>query len=630
MCGIAGVIHSNPQEINLNRLRRMTDVIQHRGPDGEGQWIGDNGNVGFGHRRLSILDLSDAGAQPMSFGNGRYCITFNGEIYNYLEIKNSLIHKGYVFSSGTDTEVLLALYDLKREQCLHDLDGMFAFAIYDAKTETVFCACDRFGEKPFFYSYKPGQYFIFGSEMKVLWAAGIPKEINNNMLFNYISFNMLENADNKKETFYENIYRLENAHYLTVSVDDLKLEKRQYWDINFTYVDASITLPQATAKFQELFYNSVKRRLRSDVPVGSSLSGGLDSSLIVCVANELLKENNSKSKTFSARFPGFVKDEGYYMQKVIDHTNVEPHFTYPDDTNLLNKIEEIYYHQEEPFGSASICVQYEVMKLAKDNGVIVLLDGQGADEILAGYHHYYDTFFRELKKEDKQKHGIALTEYQNLHQENNISSKNNGRGISPVMQNKFSSIIDPLRNIKHQVKQIVRPAFSHDFYAGYASKSYLKSNFPSYAETSLNGALYYNTFVRGLTELLRYADRNSMAHSREVRLPFLSHELVEFLFTLPADFKIRNAWTKYIMRLSFEDILPAEITWRKDKIGYEPPQKAWMENKQVKEAIQGSKEMLVNKGILHKRLLDVSPKGVEANTKGDNSWQYWMAANLFL
>ncbi len=627
MCGIAGIISLDPSMVTVDRLKLMTDSIEHRGPDGHGHWISNSGNVGLGHRRLSIIDLSTHGAQPMHFAESRYSITFNGEIYNYLEIKKYLLSKGYVFTSASDTEVLLALFDLKREKCLEDLDGMFAFVIYDKKEHTVFCARDRFGEKPFFYAHKPGEYFFFGSEMKALWAGGIPKDINNTMLYHYISYGILENANDKGETFYNGIRRLENAHYMYVNLENLTIQKSSYWDIDILNVDDNISITQASSKFQELFYNSVKRRLRSDVPVGSSLSGGLDSSLVVCVIDELIKGTSIKQKTFSARFPGFHKDEGSYMEMVVKKTGADAFYTYPNDAGLIEKLNKIAYHQEEPVGSASICVQYDVMKLAKDNGVIVLLDGQGADEILAGYHNYYNPYFQELRLKDKSQYHIEIANYSKLHPNGHVNTSI-AADLKKHIWNAFPALLEPYFKIKNNVREFINPIFNQDFRTHFSDSSYLENNLIS-SNNSLSASLYNSTMVKGLSELLRYADRNSMAHSREVRLPFLSHELVEFLFTLPAGYKIHRGWTKYIMRKSFENILPSKITWRKDKIGFEPPQKSWMDSSSVKDVIQNRKELLVKKNILNKKVLEQQPMSGAANDLGDNNWQYWMAGNLF-
>ena len=383
MCGIAGIISVNPNEISTQRLKSMTDAIAHRGPDGDGHWISANGKVGLGHRRLSIIDLSHEADQPMHYLD-RYSLVFNGEIYNYLELKETLVKQGYQFHTQSDTEVLIALFDKHREHCLSLLDGMFAFVLYDQVENMAFIVRDRFGEKPFFYSFKEGQYFLFGSEMKALWAGGIKKEVSNRMLFNYLSLGYIENPEDLSETFYEQCTRLEHGHYLMLNIETLTMVQHKYYDINWKQIDYSITLEKAKEKFQSLFYTSVQRRLRSDVTVGSSLSGGLDSSLVVCVIDELKKASSQKQNTFSAVFPGYKKDERRYMDYVIAKTSVEPHFVTPDDNGLLNDIEKLSWHQEEPYGSASIYAQYCVMRLAKEHQVTVLLDGQGADEILAG------------------------------------------------------------------------------------------------------------------------------------------------------------------------------------------------------------------------------------------------------
>ncbi len=622
MCGIAGIITKDTSELTIDRLKKMTDIIAYRGPDGDGQWISADGQVGLGHRRLSIIDLSHEADQPMHY-LGRYSIVFNGEIYNYIELKETLIKQGYSFKTQSDTEVLMALYDRDKENCLQLLDGMFSFVLYDAQENNVFCARDRFGEKPFFYSYEKGKYFLFGSEMKCLWAGGIAKEVNNKMLFNYLSFGYIENPEDLSETFYTNCTRLEHSHYIKISLDTLEINIQKYYDIDWKNTDNSISIEQAKSTFHELFYTSIKRRLRSDVTVGSSLSGGLDSSLVVCIIDELKKGTNQKQNTFSAVFPGFKKDERKFMDYVIAKTNVEPHFVSPNDEGLINDIEKLSWHQEEPYGSASIYAQYCVMRTAKENNVTVLLDGQGADEILAGYHGYYTPFFNELKKLNKGEYSKQNKSYLNLHSNNSINGitkKTLGdrvRDISP-------SIVKPVKMLKNALLHIKNPVFNKDFYNQYKNDIFKTpgSNF-----STLNESLYNSTMKSGIQQLLRYADRNSMAHSREVRLPFLSHELVEFLFSLPATFKINEGWTKWIMRETF-DILPQEIGWRTDKIGYEPPQKSWMESEIMKNKVNHSKELLIKNNYFNKSILDEKVNTQDTGDLRKNSWGYLMAASV--
>ena len=497
MCGIAGIVSKNHTEISKDRLKGMTDIISHRGPDGEGQWISENGMVGLGHRRLSIIDLSHEADQPMHYLD-RYSIVFNGEIYNYIELRATLLTQGYQFKTQSDTEVLMALYDRDKEQCLQLLDGMFSFVLYDSKENLIFCARDRFGEKPFFYSYEKGAHFLFGSEMKCLWEGGVPKEVNNRMLFNYLSYGYIENPEDLSETFYNNCIRLPQAHYLTFSLATLEINIIKYYDIDWKNVDHTITVAQAKEKFHELLYTSVNRRLRSDVAVGSSLSGGLDSSLIVCIIDELRKGNGLKQNTFSAVFPGFKKDERRYMDYVIATTNVEPHFVTPSDSGLIDDIEKLSWHQEEPYGSASIYVQYCVMQLAKRENVTVLLDGQGADEILAGYHPYYIQFHNELRKSNPALYKAEKPAYTELHKDNLINPSVNS-GFQNVVKKHFPKTAGNLRKYYQYFAQARKNEFDKDFFQEYYKQSYNIN----YHFEGLNHALYSSTCVKGLHELLR-------------------------------------------------------------------------------------------------------------------------------
>jgi asparagine synthase (glutamine-hydrolysing) len=596
MCGISGIIQFDNKVIDVKQLQKMTDIIAHRGPDGEGQWISKNGNVALGHRRLSIIDLSHEANQPMHYLQDRYTIVFNGEIYNYIELKETLLKQGYQFKTKSDTEVLMALYDKHKEQCLQLLDGMFSFVIFDTKENIVFCARDRFGEKPFFYSYKKGAYFYFGSEMKCLWAGGIKKEPNNRMLFNYLSFGYHDNPADNSETFFQDCTRLPHSNYMVIDLNTNTLEIKKYFNINPNNVNNSITTKEASEKFIELFNQSIFRRLRSDVPVGSSLSGGLDSSLVVCTINDLKKGTNQIQKTFSAVFPGFAKDESKFIEYVLNKTNVEPHFVTPSDEDFLTDIEKLSWHQEEPYGSASIYIQYKVMELARNNNVTVLIDGQGADEILAGYHHYYLSFFNELKKNNKKDYDFQKQHYLNLHSNNTINSYQK-KSIGNKIRNISPEIVKPLKKLKVAFNQLVNPILNRDFYEAYKNQIFTTSGFEF---SNLNNALYNSTLESGqLQQLLRFADRNSMAHSLEVRLPFLNHELVEFLFSLPATMKMNLGWTKWIMRETFKT-LPEEISWRKDKIGFEAPQKNWMQSPKIQNKIGDNFATLANKGILNK------------------------------
>lgn len=591
----------------------MTKAVEHRGPDGDGHWINPDGKIGLGHRRLAIIDLSREADQPMKYLDGRYSLIFNGEIYNYIELKERLIKKGYQFKTTSDTEVLLALFDEKKERCLDDLDGMFAFAIWDEKEQKLFCARDRFGEKPFYYAIKDGAFY-FASEMKALWAAGIRRETNNKMLFNYLLNGILYNPNDLSETFFEGITKLKAGHFFYITPDDVMPAPKKYWNINYAKTPAIISETDAIEGFRELFFESISRRLRSDVTVGSSLSGGLDSSAVVCVIDRLRENSAQKQATFSARFPGFAKDEGKFMQLVIDQTRVDPHFVFPDENGLIEDFETLCRHQEEPFGSASIYAQFCVMRLAKENDVTVLLDGQGADEILAGYLPYFTYYFKQLRRENKMLYKTEKKAYDGIHNVPEVSGIKNIGG--QILQNYFPPALQTkIRRFKKKFASRSRPFLNQDFFREYAGEDFYL-NF-DYAR-SLNHALYQSTLQGGLEELLRYADRNSMAHSREVRLPFLSHKLVEFIFELPDNFKIRNGVTKSLMRISLADILPAGIINRMDKIGYEPPQANWLKIPAITEKVSASVNNLIDNKILDK-------EAIKTSENSDTAWKLLMA-----
>jgi asparagine synthase (glutamine-hydrolysing) len=625
MCGIAG-IYSASNSIDVSHVQVMTNAIAHRGPDGEGHWINQDGSVALGHRRLSIIDLSTDASQPMHYADGRYTITFNGEIYNYIELKEELVKAGFKFKSHSDTEVLMALYMLKGEKCLDELDGMFSFAIWDEKEKRLFCARDRFGEKPFYYHWLPGKLFVFGSEMKELWAYGIPKKRNERMLMNFLMNKYcLDNYKNPSETFFQGIEKLEPGHFLIVD-QNIKLTKKKYWDIDLTRVNEEISFEEASAKFNDLMLRSVSLRLRSDVPVGSSLSGGLDSSTIVCLIDKINKERKVVQKTFSARFKNFAKDEGVFMQKVIDATAVDPYFTWPNEESFVSNFEKLCYHQEEPFGGGSIFAQWKVMELAQKNGVVVLLDGQGADEILAGYHYYFPTYLNGLSKSGSSLYESELKAYRSMHNPSFAGFVQ--RSTNPQKQ-KLSGVKEGVKNLLRPIYRTLVPVedsrlrfeeggfLSKEFVSGFKNSDYITSRF----DGNLREQLYWNTKVNGLQDLLRFADRNSMAHSREVRLPFLNHQLVEFLYTLPDRYKIHDGWTKYILRKTYDTLLPHEIAWRVDKIGYEPPQKKWMENSKIRELVGDSISILEREKI-------INPERTE-NTLDTNWGALVVASTLF-
>jgi len=604
----------------------MTDALAHRGPDGEGLWQNETGNVLFGHRRLSIIDLSDAGHQPMHLTPAlsihregeapRYTIIHNGEIYNYIELREELQKNGYVFRSKTDTEIIAAAYDHWGDECVEYFDGMFAFAIWDEKEKELFAARDRFGEKPFFYFFD-GQKFLFASEMKALWAAGIERMPNQKMLFNFITIGYTDNPANFHETFFENISKLPAATFLKYNTVNNKLVLEKYWDIDFEEQDKKITDHEALEQFNHLFSISVQRRLRSDVAIGTSLSGGLDSSSVVAAAAPFTT-HDSRFTSFTAVFPEFEKDESVFSKQVADKFGLQQFTTNISAAEMLNDWEKLCQQQEEPFGSASIYAQYKVFELAKQHNIKVLLDGQGADETLAGYHKYYKWYWQELFRNRR----LFRSKELKAAKEMGVGEKFGFKNIIAAYFPAFATIT--LEN-QYLLKALKHEDLTKDFVKLQSKEAYYTT--PDHF--TLNGVLHFNTCTHGLEELLRYADRNSMAHGREVRLPFLSHELVEFVFSLPAKFKIRNGWTKWLLRTSMNEKLPETITWRKDKVGFEPPQLQWMQDKKLQEMIQDAKNKLVNEKILKPEVLNkkIIPKA--AHEADNYDWRYLSASLLF-
>jgi len=404
--------------------------------------------------------------------------------------------------------VIAAAYDCWQEDCVDRFDGMFAFAIWDEKEKYLFAARDRFGEKPFFYHFN-GNQLLFASEMKALWAAGVTRTLNQKMLFNFITIGYTDNPAQPGETFYENISKLPPAtilHFDTVK-NELVIEK--YWDLDAETENKKITDEEAIREFDHLFSTSVKRRLRSDVPVGTSLSGGLDSSSVVAAASRF-RVPQSPFTAFTALFPGFEKDEGQFAEQVASRFSLRSYTVNVSAEGMINDWEKLCYHQEEPFGSASVYAQYKVYELAKQYSTKVLLDGQGADETLAGYHKYYKWYWQELFRKRKLYRSKELSTAKE-------TGVRDGFGFKNMIAAYFPGFATVALENQYLLKAIKHEDLTKDFVKLQSKEAYYTT--PDHF--TLNGVLYFNTCIHGLEELLRYADRNAMAHGREVRLPFV-------------------------------------------------------------------------------------------------------------
>jgi asparagine synthase (glutamine-hydrolysing) len=529
----------------------MSERIAHRGPDGSRIVVRDD-RVGLAHRRLAIIDLSDAAAQPMRSPSGAE-VVYNGEIYNYVELRAELTALGVGFQTESDTEVLLAAYDQWGTACLEYLNGMFAFALYDPRRGMLFAARDRFGEKPFYYHHTADGQFVFASEIKALLAhPSVPCRPHMGSIFRFLRY---KETDRDPDTFFEGIRALAAAHFLTLDVNDGHLELHRYWSLADTPID-----PRPRAElvegFRDLLASSIRIRLRSDVPVGSSLSGGLDSSAVVGFIARACGVTNQH--TFSARFPGHPLDEGRYIGDVVAFTGAIGHEVVadPDAAELARTA----WHQEQPFLSLSIFAQWSVMRLARDAGVTVLLDGQGADETLGGYHFYLGAHYRDLFRRGR---WLRLAREASAYADQN--------GLRRLRALSYYAL--PVEVARQAKRFVPARGVSRDFVAVHGG---MQEALPRAYRDELRQALYASATSTMLPTLLRYADRNSMAFSREVRLPYLDHRLVEFAFALPSELRLQGATTKLILRDAMREYLPDSVRARLDKIGYAPPQRAWL------------------------------------------------------
>jgi asparagine synthase (glutamine-hydrolysing) len=508
----------------------------------------------------------------MSFDGGRYWIVFNGEIYNYIELRAELRSRGYNFRSESDTEVILAAYAAWGEGCLARFSGMWAFALWDSFERTLFCARDRFGIKPFYYAWQDGN-FAFASEIKSL----LPLMASSPSANPGIIYDFLVNGwtDHTQETFFQAIYQLPTAHYLRLR--DGQLTVRCYWALD---PDRRVELPSDSAyaeQFLALFTDAVRLHLRSDVTVGTCLSGGLDSSSIVHVANRLLIAEHTlpahlageRQKTFSAAFEDSHFDERPYIDQVLAATGAESNLVFPSGKRLMEVLPDIIWHQDEPFGSTSLFAQWSVMEKVAERRVKVLLDGQGADELLAGYPYYFYYFWGALAQSGK---------WSTLFQEVAAYHKKYELSLIHIILGIGKNFVPPClvrwaRRFRREGVNLgivgLNPDFAQQFHQRFSAPYVWRGNrFEDYLHSSL--------MAYSLPALLRYEDRNSMAHSIEARVPFLDHRLVEFVFGLPVSQKIRKATTKVVLRQAMQGILPEEVRQRRDKMGFVTPEKHWL------------------------------------------------------
>jgi len=549
MCGICGIINFKNEPVTDIPLRQMMQRMKHRGPDDEGVFI--KKNIGLGFVRLSIIDLSSAGHQPMISNDGRYVIVLNGEIFNYIEIREEL-KDFYPFKSNTDTEVLLAAFMKWGKNCLDILNGMFAFVILDTLTMNVFGARDRFGIKPFYYTIDNNR-FIFASDIPLILSLLNSKpDQNDSIIYDFLVYNR---TNHLSQTFFRNIYKLQHGHLLQLIGNILNIKRWYSLDEKVKELQYS---DYTSNRFFQDFSTSIDLQLRSDVPLGTCLSGGLDSSSITSVVKN--KSRKNQLHTFSAIYgKGTPGDESDFIDE-YNKTGLNMHFTHPTADSLFEDINRFHDALSEPIPNTSEYAEFKVMELAKDY-CTVILNGQGADEIMAGYHYFFGYFFKDLFK---QKHfpklASELYHYLRLH-----------KSLTGIKS--FIFALHP-----HWFKELNTSSLNKEFIDSFSDNlNPIMDDF--YNSNSLEEFLIKH-FEYKFEHHLLWADKSGMYFSIETRFPFLDHTLVEK--TLASGISINKGCTKYLLRDAMKDVLPEKIRTRVDKIGYQTPEHIWFNEPHLK------------------------------------------------
>jgi len=551
MCGISGIIYRDNRNPNPQEIRMINDLITHRGPDDEGFFLGPHFALGL--RRLAILDLSQDGHQPM-WRRDEFCIVFNGEIYNYIEIKAELSRDGYSFQTGTDTEVILAAYDRWGSDCVSRFNGMWSFAIYDRGKQVIFCSRDRFGVKPFYYTFANDR-FIFGSEIKQLLPFLTSVKANLPILMNYLACAM---EDYNTETFFQDVHKLDASHSLFYDLKTHTMEIRPYFRLSLDPGVGELSELESCRLFRTEFERSVSLRLRSDVKVGVALSGGLDSSTISAIASKIYREESGlqlSAITILSADPR--NNEESYARQMVERCGLDWHPLRADFQSYGNYIEQSIATMEEPFVSPSVLMQHMVYQKAREAGCIVMLGGQGGDETLLGYDRYFPTYLMHLPLRNK------LSGFRDSLRSSQLSALQ--------LLGYCGYFLSGSIRLKHVQKKC---GFIRDQYLDLLDKDLLMT-------LAANNRNIVSLQIQELTStqlphLLKYEDKNSMRNSVESRLPFLDYQLVQTVLSINNKFKIKDGWTKSFLRKGCEDILPAEVAWRIRKIGFEGPESEWL------------------------------------------------------
>ena len=564
MCGIAGILGKDAKS---NVIDDMLMVQHHRGPDFTGKWLEEG--VALGHNRLSIIDLSNNANQPFFDETKRYAIVFNGEIYNYIELRKKL-ESSYSFRTTSDTEVLLAAFIFWGKDCLKHLNGMFSFAIYDSKSKSLFAARDRFGVKPFFY-HKSDNSFYFSSEIKAIHAAGIKKKPHEEIWASYFVYGSYGMPD---ETFWEEIYQLPGGHYLELKNETISISKWYVFEEEIKKFDEKMPFNVVKENYASLLKNSIELRFRADVSVGFNISGGLDSSTLLAFVNQMEGKENINAYTFYCGHKDY--DELFWVKEMINATQNPLNKVLLTVDHFTKEIDFLTHIQDEPCGGIPTIAYSKIFKEARKNEVIVLLDGQGMDEQWAGYDYY-------LKKNDQLIQGM--------------------KG-SPFKKNVLS-------------KEFLSKA--------------KKPTYPTPFEDELLNKQYRDLFYTKIPRALRFNDRVSMAYSTELREPFLDHRLVEYAFVQPYEYKINNGIQKYLLRELVSEYLDDSIT-NSPKRPLQTPQREWLGN-ELKDYVETKIENLKDSDFSSWFDFDEMSYEWQKYKDGDNYssfhiWQWVSASNL--
>jgi asparagine synthase (glutamine-hydrolysing) len=598
MCGIVGIVSLDGKPVDLAALQRMNDRQAHRGPDGEGFVIGSlqdgkyhhtfiqntdqceanmAAQVALGHRRLAIIDLTDRGLQPMSAGDGSRWIVFNGEIYNHLELRSELTSKGYVFRTRTDTEVLLQAYLHWGEDCLDQLEGMYAFAIWDSRRRQLFCARDRFGIKPFYYAVAAG-YFIFASEIKSLLSfPDIEAVADDEAILGFLAHG---NCDYGERTIVRNLRALPAAHSLRLDIRTRQNRVNRYWRLapqpaNGAGDDDHIE------RLRELLMETMRKHLISDVRAGSCLSGGLDSSTVVSLIGKISGEQPEAATavgdslhTFTSCYKYSEIDEREYALTVARSVGATPELVFPTAEDFREDFQRMAWHQDMPFGGFSFYAQWRVMRAAKEAGVKVLLDGQGGDEVFGGYAKFRYAYLVSLLKA-----GRVLRMLRELG-----ATVRQGDRYVLNLRNGFRYLPHHIRRFM-KVDSVLQEVLRADLSRVISDGSTPATRWWRNASGKRNGDGSWTTMQRiqiddiqidTLPQLLRLEDRSSMAFSIEARVPLLDHKLVEYGISLPDHLKVRNGWSKFAIRQAMRNLMPESVRLRKSKLGFAAPDRIWL------------------------------------------------------